>query len=205
LHPSPLPPPSSNANPPDSGHTRSYLPSAIQRRGRQLLNQQCWLWGLDVKRADGNLLLLYGFERLRPPIGESGSSQYTLTLSGDLRVMLWGFGMYFGGKHGIYLNRFDFVPRSAEPAGQWQAQAMTSLPRCKDRALLPATLRWIGDYERWVASTAGLPYRRSCLQDWKISTVPAALLANAWHDLAREIDAWLSHNKPTRTPSTRHR
>lgn len=64
----------------------AYLPGRIQRRGQHLLSQQCWLWGRDIKRTDGNLLMTFGFERLRPPEGISGSTQYILHISSDLRV-----------------------------------------------------------------------------------------------------------------------
>jgi hypothetical protein len=81
---------------------RQYLSGAIQRRGSMLLNQQCWLWGQDVKRAEGNLLLLHGFDRQRPPV-----SQDTLLLAGNLKVGLWGFGMYFGEETGTFSTAPD--------------------------------------------------------------------------------------------------
>ena len=111
----------------------TQLPSSLQKRGKVLLNQQCWLWGQDVRRPEGNLLLERGFERLRPPEEAGGATQYTLFLTNDLRVRLWGFGMYFGGVQGVYVNRYEFVPRSASFAYEWQtAETMGSFHRCSD-------------------------------------------------------------------------
>jgi hypothetical protein len=173
----------------DKNHASAFLPIAILRRGRALLNQQCWLWGQDVKREEGNLLLAYGFDRLRPPADESGSSQYTFCPSAGLHIRLWGFGFYFGGSHGVYLNRYDFTPRLALFEDCWQSQSMTGLPRTQDLALLPMALHWIEGYERWIAETVGLSYREACLCGWKRRATPPAFIADAWCELAREVEA----------------
>jgi hypothetical protein len=60
--------------------TALILPRELMNRGRTLLHQQCWLWGQDIRRAEGNLLLEYGFERKRPPEGANACSQYSLQL-----------------------------------------------------------------------------------------------------------------------------
>jgi len=166
----------------------AHLPNRIQRRGQQLLSQQCWLWGRDVKRNDGNLLMAFGFERLRPPEGISGSTQYTLHSSNDFRVRLWGFGMYFGHDQGIYVNRYEFVARTATFKEGWQGpNSIGSLPRSRDLHLLAQASGWIAAYESWVLRTAGLSYRQSALQGWKeracrVSEVPAF-----WTELSRDI------------------
>lgn len=98
---------------PSQSH-RPRLSTSIRRSGCALLYQQCWLWRQDIKRAEGNLLLQYGFQRLRPAPGQSGSSQYALQLGDALQVRLWGFGMYFGCEQGIFLNRFECIPCRAE-------------------------------------------------------------------------------------------
>jgi hypothetical protein len=172
---------------------------ALQRRGMALLNQQCWLWGQDIKRAEGNLLLLHGFERLRAPAGQSGSSQYTLRvgrgedeLEEPLHVRLWGFGMYFGRERGIFLNRFHFLPRAAELADLWQGREMTQLRRARDLALLPAALRWVASYEGWVRDGFGAGYRRACLRDWEAAVGDPATIASAWQELASDAEAALA-------------
>ena len=174
---------------PANPSSRQYLSSAIARRGRALLHQQCWLWGQDIKRSEGNLLLVHGFKRVRPPDGLSGSSQYTLSLPGNLNIRLWGFGIYFGSESGIFLNRYEFIPREARMADLWQAREMTGLPRAKSLSLLTQMLRWIGDYEAWVLRTLGPEYRKSCLCDWQGSSpTRPELISEAWRELAALVE-----------------
>jgi hypothetical protein len=167
----------------------AHLPSRIQRRGQQLLSQQCWLWGRDVKRNDGNLLMAFGFERLRPPEETSGSTQYTLHISSDFRVQLWGFGMYFGSDQGIYVNRYEFVARTVSfKGGWWQGpDSIGSLPRSQDLHLLAQASAWIAAYESWVLRTAGLPYRQSALQGWKNRACRVSEIPAFWTQLSRDI------------------
>lgn len=167
---------------------RKVLPGALRQRGCALLHQQCWLWGQDIKRGEGNLLLRRGFTRLRPPEGTHGSSQYSLSLEDGTQIRLWGFGLFFGGEAGIFVNRFDFTPRKARLAQCWQGiEEMTDLPRaCLDDSL-PTALRWIGGYEAWVLASLGVAHRRACLASWPERISTPTLLANAWYDLAVEV------------------
>ena len=59
-----------------------------RRKGQELLHQQCWNWGRDIVRSEGNLLLEAGFLKRRPPGEEAGSSCYTLALSDGDSLML---------------------------------------------------------------------------------------------------------------------
>ena len=153
---------------PASAHAAQSLPNPLRRRGTLLLNQQCWLWGQDIRRVHGNLLLERGFTRLRAPAGCSGSTQYTLAMPGNYRVRLWGFGFYFGTTTGIFLNRYHFTPRAAAVSTLWQeAQRLDSLARSHDFVLLAAALQWIAAYEAWVLETCGLEYRLATLGSWK--------------------------------------
>jgi len=166
------------------------LRGKIQRRGKVLLSQQCWLWGQDVKRPEGNLLVAHGFERLRALAGISGSTQYTLSLPKELRVRLWGFGMYFGAAEGIYINRYEFTPRTARFQEPWQsAESMSRLPRSGSFELLAQAAHWIAEYENWVLDAAGLPYRRAALSGWKETCSAPGSIASAWRRLASEIQA----------------
>jgi hypothetical protein len=168
------------------------LSPSIRRSGLALLNQQCWLWGQDIKRAEGNLLLQHGFQRLRPEPGQSGSSQYTLQLGDTLHVRLWGFGMYFGREQGLFMNRFDFIPRTAELSDLWQAQEMTQPPRASDLSQLPVALRWIADYEQWVLTTCGASYRSACLLNWEAAVGTPDCLPTLWQHLAESVEAALT-------------
>jgi len=185
-------------NMPANTPPRQHLSSAIARRGKALLNQQCWLWGQDIKRVEGNLLLVHGFERLRPPDGLSGSSQYTLPLPGNLNVRLWGFGIYFGAESGIFLNRFEFIPREASMADLWQARDMTGLPRARSLFLLVQILRWIGAYEAWVLRSFGPEYRKSCLCGWQGGNVIRPdLIPEAWRELALLVERSSAPHQPS--------
>ena len=97
------------------------LPAPIKRRGEALLNQQCWTWGRDVRRAEGNLLVNYGFEQFRRPDDACGGTAYRLELTDDSSsprsLTLWGFGFYFASAAqtgGIFMNRFNFTPELSE-------------------------------------------------------------------------------------------
>ena len=70
---------------------RLSLPREARFAARELLAQQCWCWGRDVKRAEGNLLLEYGFTRKRAPQNEPDATNYTLRC-GSATLRLWGFG-----------------------------------------------------------------------------------------------------------------
>ena len=186
------------------------LRSASRRRGIALLNQQCWLWGRDTVRAEGNLLLDYGFSRrLSDPEGTS-STQYTLICHGGEEaeqavVRLWGFGFFYGisGRTpprvgtGLFLNRFRFVPRMVAEITEFaQAHEMEKLHRAADLLLLPAALRWIARYERWVLGRCGLSYRQRCLATWKKTKLPPEEMAEAWLRLAQEIVASHARHQP---------
>ena len=58
----------------------SPISGARRRKGQEVLDRQCWNWGRDIVRPEGNLLLEAGFLKRRPHEGEAGSSCYTLTL-----------------------------------------------------------------------------------------------------------------------------
>ena len=164
-------------------------PADYQHLYRLLLHQQCWLWGQDIKRPEGNLLLEYGFRRIRPPASIQGSTRYQIRLSARATLSLWGFGLYYArcGRGGVYLNRYDATPRYGHAAG--------FLPHVWTPADLPVTghdphipylarkaFHWIATYERWILRHYGIAYRRACLRPWH----EPALLP---HSLPAEWDA----------------
>ena len=52
------------------------------------------------------------------------------------------------------------------------------------RHLLPASLRWIADYECWVQEALGLEYRQRCLAQWAKAIVAAEEMPASWRHLA---------------------
>lgn len=188
------------------------LSAARLRQGKLLLNQQCWMWGRDVCREEGNLLLEYGFERQRRIDGGSGSTQYTLHLPHATKeeprrmVRLWGFGFFFvdlaatsnkdATYSGIFLNRFEFVARHVQALPEFcLANEMATLERASDLALLPDALRWIGGYESWVLDRIGLNYRERCLSGWGKRRTSPELVPSAWMRLAQEIEATCTRSR----------
>ncbi len=174
--------------------------SAYWRRGAELMHQQCWCWGQDVRRPEGNLLLQYGFERSRPPAEIGGSSRYTLHLDGA-RIVLWGFGVGYAveGCGWIYVNRYCFVPRwmhefaSIEPV--WRAEQLASRRRPftrreirRSRRLLQSLMRWIASYERWVETKCGAHYRVRTLAAWNRASIEPCRMAAEWELLARHVE-----------------
>lgn len=162
---------------------------------RVLLHQQCWCWGQDICRTEGNLLLAHGFERVRPPAGVQGSSRYQLRVSSRSAVTLWGFGLYYSrcARGGIYLNRYDCVPRYCHRSGflddVWTPDALAPTHAVDTHGATVAYLTskaaaWIGSYERWVLESMGVTYRRNTLRNWHEPAVLPENVPDEWRRLA---------------------
>lgn len=165
------------------------LPFALGKRGSALLNQQCWLWGQDVRRAEGNLLLELGFERQRPPDGQQGCTQYTRVCAGA-ELRLWGFGFYYrDGDSGLYLNRYAFTPQHATlHEAVWTAGAVPVQPTAVECGTMAAAVRAVAALEQQTQQAVGLPYRLHCLFGWNKRALPPAELVPAWLALARDME-----------------
>ncbi len=185
------------------------LPAPVRRRGTSLLNQQFWLWGQDIRRQEGNLLLSLGFERTRPPDDAQGSRCYTLRLDARRTVVLWGFGLFYGDRAlgGLYLSRFALSPclsQSGEPpVGVWTPADLPPFTHPADdnewdrgRRLLIDTLRWISTYESWVLKDMGSAYRHDSLAAWSRPVCAADDCAALWLRLAQRCDASLRRCTP---------
>jgi hypothetical protein len=144
------------------------------------MNQQSWCWGYDVGGEAANLLLEYGFSRTPPPVGlEKCSSVYRLDVSATRRVILRGFGVFYGNERwgGLFLPRFKWEPRLTPYADlsrpPWQE---SDLPPCRRPAaddrknwgfLLDELLEWIVTYECWIIRRRGVAYRHRAIAAWK--------------------------------------
>jgi hypothetical protein len=175
------------------GRVAVYIPARLRRQGSLQLNQQCWVWGQDVRRAEGNLLLESGFVRRRAEDGSLASSQYTLEVRAGMCLRLWGYGLYFGEIQGsgIYLNRFEFLPRVAVSDGErWHGVGeFTELALAADTVLLGEAIRAIANYERWVLSTFGVAYRRACLAGWSKRQLDPVASPVEWETLAHRLES----------------
>ena len=178
----------------------SPISGPCRRKGQELLHQQCWNWGRDILRPEGNLLIEAGFLKRRPPEGEAGSSCYTLALPSGDSLRLWGFGFLYGTpqKGGVYLNRYafrpDWLPSETIQGPIWKpdmipaGQAPPSLRIPVD--LTVAAIRRVADYEEWVLAHCGLEYRRAVLRQWRQQSdqLPPQTVPQAWRSLADAID-----------------
>ncbi|MEZ2346381.1 hypothetical protein [Terriglobus sp. RCC_193] len=169
---------------------RRELPQVL-RRGSALLHQQCWLWGCDIRRSEGNLLLTYGFARQADLEGKR-STQYTLPLEHCSIVRLWGSGFYFGSvEEGVFLNRFAFEPRLVRFTEDWQDPVrLKEAPRYMDFQRLSAACGWIAEYEMWALLQFGKAYRRTCLLSGPDPAQEVEGIAATWRQLAKELAAF---------------
>ncbi|MEZ4553709.1 MAG: hypothetical protein R3B59_07355 [Dehalococcoidia bacterium] len=162
------------------------LPPELVKRGAEMMDRQCSLWGADVKHEGGNLLVRHGFER-HPPANGVGSSCYILPHA-DATVVLRGYGCFYRtAAHGeVFIPRFDFVPRYTSCPGE-PIEAI--VPAYADRHGRPSTLEWaaagqlflralhwIGHYERWVCAELG----PEVVREPSLPRDPAARSPLAW-------------------------
>lgn len=166
---------------------------------RILLHQQCWCWGQDIRHPGGNLLLEHGFQRVRPPSHIAGSTRYQLRLSSREAITLWGFGLYYSrcGRGGVYLNRYDCIPRFCHQAGYledvWTSEGLPAASVGEASAsherettyLVVKALEWVSRYEQWVLAGYGIDYRRQVLRQWHEPAVRPELLPEEWLWLSR--------------------
>lgn len=182
------------------------MPRPARRFGGRLMEQQVWCWGRDVVYPDGNLLMRFGFERHRDRSSADRSTCYRLDRD-QLHVSLWGFGMFFGCRElgGLYLNRFEFCPNWAPVESlalgiHWPdelpifARPRGALQWQRAHKLWKFSQLWIANYEAWVLATAGLDYRRDCVEDWLRPFVRAERTAPAWRFLSRR--GWEHRDQP---------
>lgn len=180
------------------------LPHELRRLGKDLLNQQMWCWGYDIRRREGNLLSQYGFTKHAAPADSGLKPCYSLRSPDGTVIGLWGFGMYFssGGAEGLLLKRFAFSPRLV-PANEMRFDAWVpvDLPTVRqpgNRAeqdlaceLLDASLRWVAGYERWVLAEAGPAHRIAAIDAWrgmrKRIAADALSMPDTWQLLADHL------------------
>ncbi|MBM97802.1 MAG: hypothetical protein CMJ77_01655 [Planctomycetaceae bacterium] len=172
-----------------------------EQQAASLLNQQIWCWGQDILSSKGDLLVQHGFLRTEKPAGSNFASLYRLELSPESRVILRGFGVFFGDNRwgGVFLRRFVFKPQLTPSSDcsrpPWSVEDLPPLvsPR-EDRVrdcqhLLLELIDWIHQYESWIAEQAGLDYRAETLLPWseKNDSVPPEQMADAWQMLGAAV------------------
>jgi len=144
----------------------------------ELLNQQFWCFGKDIEYAGGNLLMRYGMTRQPPPKGRECSSLYQAEVSSKRRLVLRGFGAFYGDDDwgGLFLSREAIPQLTSESHLRDPAWTISDLPpmrepEAEDRArlrwLLLELIDWFRTYEVWVTETVGSEYRREAIDRWR--------------------------------------
>lgn len=169
---------------------------ASRRALAGLLHQQCWLWGCDVRRREGNLLVGYGVHRIPPPAGTVGTSAYRARIDDETSLSLWGFGVALVPSRGdaLFLERYTPCPQAVAVADTlartWHVQQLPArTPHDAPQAWwrLLCVFDWMAAYEHWVMQTAGPQWRQRCLHGWEPAVTRASGTSRAWLDLAAQI------------------
>ena len=166
-----------------------------------LVAQQFWLFGCDIRRPEGNLLLAYGFDRRKaPPDTRITASRYSLPFGNGNAIILWGFGVMWSEPEigDLYLSRHRFLPLIREhgtiPDDLWDPGDFEGFRRPVERrdllhcqALVTDMARWMADYENFVLEAAGRTYRNQTIRAWKKPFGTASDLSGHWRQCARDL------------------
>ena len=178
---------------------RASLSEAWVRRAERLLHDQCWCWGRDVERAEGNLLVEFGFRRIATPEGRAFA--YDLERAGE-QVVLAGAGLCYaaaGSTQAVLLGRYDvrprLLPRCEVDTAQWaqvgggvfEGAGTRDEGSPLSRVLLAGAVRWIAGYETWVREVASVEHRAECLASWSRASITADRMVEAWEALLAEL------------------
>jgi hypothetical protein len=170
----------------------------IQTLGSRLLNHQLWFFGRDILYPEGNLLIRYGFERYKCPEMLNRGNMYRLTGPDGSQVVLWGFGVCFGGANGdgVFIRRYDFRPvyltlkKMKWPI--WTEDDITSLGKAKNgpegHTLLIGLIDWFESYEAWVVERTGRVWRNDCIKDWPNSAMTYRAFCRGLKKLHSELE-----------------
>lgn len=180
------------------------IPNQSQQTARMLIDQQMWCWGCDVRRSDGNLLLMYGAEK-RPSPNPRYHSGYVFHNNNETVVNLWGWGLWIAcpqcGSLFIARSRFkvyytsQFIPMP----DAWCKRDLLSMDFTDDgdeithaQSLLENALHWIGTYEAWLSTQVTSDYREHILAKWPQRKrhkggIPAGEIAEQWFKLSTSM------------------
>ncbi len=168
---------------------QGFLRQPTLRRGQELLDHQCWVFGRDILSADGNLLVEHGFTQVRCPQG--GLTQYELRngLGENSHVFLWGFGTFFGGEtEGLFLPRSGFTPfRTRGSVELHNKDYPPFVEESSNIELLLRGIEWFARYEDWISRKASEQYRMETLREFPRRTLERRDLAGRWRQLAHGI------------------
>jgi hypothetical protein len=165
------------------------------------MNQQFWCFGKDIEAPQGNLLVRRGMTRQPPPPGIDTGSAYRMDVSPTRRVMLRGFGAFYGNdRHGgLFLSRSGKVKLTPEPDLPVTVWTLDDLPPLRVPAssnrlavswLLMELFDWFREYEYEVIQSEGLKYRREVIDRWRRDDrriIEAEATARSWRLLGLSV------------------
>lgn len=181
------------------------ISNQFQRTVTMLIDQQMWCWGCDVRRTDGNFLLLYGAQK-RPSPNPRYNSTYVFPIDATTMLNLWSWGVWIASAHGgsLFIARSRFQMRYMRDAilmpDVWRKRDLPikedlaldrdDLAHC--RGLLATALRWIGTYEVWLNRQVSSDYRDRTLANWPQKNrykggIPASEMAMRWFELSTAL------------------
>ncbi len=198
-----------------SDRCKFHIPSIFRGQVADMLDQQFWFLGRDVRASEGNLLLELGFEQTRPPADCKAATQYALNFPDRSQLRLWGFGLWYSrrSEKGVFLRRSEFAPRLCHlSAPIWRAEDLPALEFPSNETQinhlwhdLAIVFDWFAVYERWVINRCGLAYRISCLNQWnKRCDVEAQRIADFWEFVAQVCRECASSVDDTRASISRY-
>jgi hypothetical protein len=152
-----------------------------------LLDQQLWFLGHDIRHPEGNALVRFGFDRVRPS-SSGGTTCYRLAAENapSEALVVWGFALYRGSiaprsteatrsprgetPAGVLLFRHAASARLVWPAMRLPLHKPSELPRLEMprtpveqgqlRDGMIALARALHAYERWTVEALGPSHRR---------------------------------------------
>lgn len=155
---------------------------------KELCDQQFWLFGRDINRPGGNLLIEAGFERRR--FGSGRPTQYVFECP-ECSISLWGFGLHWichERDQALFTSRDgEFLKAGASNLlavrDPWTVERRLRLGEEADSLLAAEVSRWFAEYEAWVLDAAGPDHRVAALEDWDSCCEPCQVAA-AWTALS---------------------
>jgi hypothetical protein len=185
-----------------SGSVR--IPANMRRSAIPLIDQQMWCWGCDARRAEGNLLMVYGAEK-RPSPSTRYHSAYMFQASNAAVLTLWSWGIWVSHPDwgSLFVSRSRFRVRYTSEVIQtpdaWRSRDLPYMSGARDETearyadiLLATALEWMGNYEQWLCNHMGPEYRERIVDNWPQRKqhkggIPAAEMSTYWFDLSTRI------------------
>ena len=188
-----------------------HLPKKLSQKGSPLLDQQMWCWGHDVRREEGNLLLLYGAQK-HPSPNPRYHSAYSFSTDIDSSLILWGWGIWIANKNmgSVFIRRAGFrIIYTAKCELAPQAWCEQDLPFTEDGIdlheqehriypLLVTAFEWISGYENWLSNQIGTAYREDVVSRWQTyrhipshHAISAVSMTSMWISLSTMLTSLL--------------